>query len=224
MTQFISAIIVKTISGHENESSSNLTELSLNQEASGIVNQYKDIIRDQDSTIKTLESKLSNLEKENIALHSHLIESQTSNSQLSDQNILLKAQLNAASEVAQQYNNQQNAIASSSSNHIEHQMSSLTIDSQSQIQFYQHENARLLNDIELYKSRIYESERLHLEISNDLMKLRKDQEDLLELFSDQDAKISLYKQQLRSLGQNIESSDEEDDDDSEDDKTKNEIK
>lgn len=190
----------------------NINEFTLSQEASGIVSQYKDIIRDQDSTIKTLESKLSNFEKENIALHSHLLEAQTTNSQLSDQNILLKAQLTAASENAHS--------TSLSSNHLEHQMSSITIDFQTQIQFYQSENSRLLNEIEIYKGRLYESERLNAENSNELLKLRKDQEDLLELLSDQDVKINQFKQQLRALGQEIEISD---DGDSDDEKSGNEI-
>lgn len=37
----------------------------------------------------------------------------------------------------------------------------------------------------------------------DLEKLRKDQEDLLELLSDQDNKITLYKEKLLSLGEKV---------------------
>lgn len=142
-----------------------------------------------------------------------MLEAQTSNSQLSDQNILLKAQLTAASENA--YANKTLA-----SNHLENQMSSITIDYQTQIHFYQSENSRLLNEIEMFKGRLYESEQLNDENANELLKLRKDQEDLLELLSDQDVKINQYKQQLRALGQEIEVSD---DDDSDDDKSRNEI-
>lgn len=41
--------------------------------------------------------------------------------------------------------------------------------------------------------------------TSELEKLRKDQEDLLELLSDQDTKITMYKERLLSLGEKVKS-------------------
>lgn len=172
------------------------------------MNQYKDIIRDQDSKIKSLTESLSRLEYEKSLLQSQLSEAMSSNSQLSDQNILLKAQLTAASETVRNSNH---------INHLENQMSSISIDHQTQISFYQSENSRLLNEIENFKVRLLESERLVMENNNEMDKLRKDQEDLLELLSDQDTKLNQYKQQLRALGQHVEQSDDDEDDETDED-------
>lgn len=45
-----------------------MTELSLSQEASTLVGQYKNIIRDQDTRIQSLQQKQNELESENIQL------------------------------------------------------------------------------------------------------------------------------------------------------------
>lgn len=46
----------------------NITELTLSQEASGLVGQYKDIIRDQDSRLQKLQEQTKNVEAENVQL------------------------------------------------------------------------------------------------------------------------------------------------------------
>lgn len=103
-----------------------------------------------------------------------------SNSQLSDQNILLKAQLTAASDLAQQ-----NSVHSNHVNNVENQMASLNIDYQTQISFYQSENSRLLGENHELKVNCNEVQIRAEQNIAELEKLRKDQEDLLELLTDQ---------------------------------------
>lgn len=206
-------MVTKTVTGYGNDSTGNITELTLSQEASGIVSQYKDIIREQDNKIKLIEDNFYQIQKEKEFLQQQLNEAFSTNSQLSDQNILLKAQLTAASEIAQNSSNSQ----VSHMNNLENQMSSISIDYQTQISFYQSENSRLLNEIENYKMQINDYERNGQQNVIELDKLRKDQEDLLELLSDQDTKVNQYKLRLRALGQQVDASDDDDDDEDDDD-------
>src|SRR5690349_7306904 len=91
-----------------------VNELTLSQEASSLVLQYKNIIREQDGKIQTINEQFKELQLQNETLtvnvnsiifrrRSHILYSQTklhetnvSMSQINDQNILLKAQLSAA--------------------------------------------------------------------------------------------------------------------------------
>lgn len=173
------AIITKTINGFGNENV-NITELTLSQEASGIVSQYKDVIREQDVKLKRLEETLKKIDVEKSEIYKQLNVAINSNSQLSDQNILLKAQLTAASDLAQQ-----NGMHSNHVNNVENQMASMNIDYQTQISFYQSENSRLVAENYELKNNFNEV-RIRADQNNtELEKLRKDQEDLLELLTDQ---------------------------------------
>lgn len=212
---FFPAIVIKTVHGFGNDSSGNMAEL-INQEASGIVDQYKDIIREQDRKLKEFEETVKRFDHERQSLQFQLNDAVTSNSNLSDTNILLKAQLNAASEssVPSTYPVPNQNISSQNTdyiNHLENQMSAFNIDHQTQINFYQSENARLLTEIDELKQRLSDADRLVGDGHAEMEKLRKDQEDLLELLSDQDTKLNHYKQQLRSLGQPIQISDDDED-------------
>lgn len=59
----LSAVITKTVNGFGN-GNENIAELTLSQEASGLVGQYKDIIRDQDSRLQKLQEQLKQMETE----------------------------------------------------------------------------------------------------------------------------------------------------------------
>uniref|UniRef100_A0A7G3AH54 Putative er-golgi vesicle-tethering protein n=2 Tax=Lutzomyia longipalpis TaxID=7200 RepID=A0A7G3AH54_LUTLO len=205
----LEAVIVKTITSIGNEGS-NITELTLSQEASGIVSQYKDIIREQDTKIAELHAMVKRNVNEMEDIRRQLGEAQASNSQLSDANILLKAQLAAATETSQV-------------NHIGNHVAALNItgngipnhhghDGQ-QIQAYQMENARLQQEVERLSMALREFQVKFTEKSLEMEKLRKDEEDLLELLTDQDTKIKQYRQQLRDLGAQLEDPSDEDDSD-----------
>lgn len=147
--------------------------------------------------------------------------------QINDQNILLKAQLTAASANSNNVVHQngygdhhQQQQQSNRIQELEHQIMVLTHDkahSETKITFYEAENARLINEIEQFKTiKIVASEVDQLkneksEWNAKIEKMNKDQDDLLELLADQDLKIKEYTKRLKNLGQQV----EEDEDDEE---------
>ncbi|GAB0092238.1 General vesicular transport factor p115 [Sergentomyia squamirostris] len=208
----LEAVVVKTITSIGTEGT-NITELTLSQEASGIVAQYKDIIREQDGKIAELQALLKRTENDAEDTRRQLSEALTTNAQLSDGNILLKAQLTAATDLAQQ-------LQASQVNHIGNHVAALQITRNGvqehespQIQAYQVENARLQQEVERLTNSLREFQVKFTEVSIEVEKQRKDQEDLLELLTDQDAKIKHYRQQLRDLGAQLDDASDEDSDD-----------
>lgn len=136
-------------------------------------------------------------------------------SKISDQNILLRAQLTAAGGGSGQHNgfaDQQQRVIE-----LEHQVSSLMNEKSHQstrINFYESENARLLAEIEQLKTINGNSEKMGTEKAEHeakIAKMGKDQEDLLELLADQDVKLGEYRKRLKSLAQPV--SDDDDDED-----------
>lgn len=132
-------------------------------------------------------------------------------SKISDQNILLRAQLTAAGGVQQNgYQDQSAKVAE-----LEHQIMSLRsekIHSDTRISFYESENARLLTEIEQFKKINGDMEALQNERSDyesKIEKMNKDQEDLLELLADQDNKLRDYKKRLKTYGQPVSDDDED---------------
>lgn len=105
-------------------------------------------------------------------------ELQQTNSQLQDQNTLLKAQLSAG------------AVTITSDNPPETHVETV-------------ENAAL-------QQKLKQLEEENMEKDSELERLRKDQDDLLELLTDQDCRLNTFKNRLRELGENIE--DDEDSD------------
>ncbi|XP_037042026.1 general vesicular transport factor p115 [Bradysia coprophila] len=192
----LEAVIVKTVSGIGKEP--NLTELS--HEASGLVGQYKDIIREQDYKLQTLQDSIKISRDEVEALKIQLAEAQQTNSQLYDQNVLLKAQLSATTGGHHQNNNTEKLRKDS-------------ISQNTQISFYESENSRLVKEVDLLNSKLNEAlemteQSLHL---SEMGRLRKDQEDLMELLTDQESKINKYRARLVELGHSVtdDDSDEE---------------
>lgn len=161
------AVIVKTITGIGNES--NLTELTLSTEAAALVAQYKDIIREQDMRMQKVRDELKLRHDEAEALRKQLLDAQQSNTQLFDQNILLKAQLAAA-------------IGGAGGNEQQQPVSQST-----QISFYEAENARLARELADVNHKLSETklETTTTETEEEVGKMRREQEELLELLSDQ---------------------------------------
>jgi chromosome segregation ATPase len=143
-----------------------------------------------------------------------LAETQASMSKISDQNILLRAQLTAAGSGGQQngYADQQQRVVE-----LEHQVALLMNEKSHQntrINFYESENARLLTEIEQLKAISVDSEKMRTEKAEfeaKIAKMGKDQEDLLELLADQDGKLGEYRKRLKSLAQPVSDDDDEED-------------
>lgn len=74
-----------------------MPEMSQRAEPSGIVGQLKDLIRQQDGRLRKLQNTVEHLEKVNVDLEQKLDEALSSKLQLYDQNTLLKAQIKTTS-------------------------------------------------------------------------------------------------------------------------------
>lgn len=86
-------MIVKAV--NPKEPSNSAVEIAEN----GLVSEYKDVIREQDRKIAELQCKCDSLEKEKNQLKLTLEQLSSNVSQLSDENTLLKAQVNKSESV-----------------------------------------------------------------------------------------------------------------------------
>lgn len=167
--------IIKNFTVVDNSSSSPETSLLGNQNAAGVINQYKEIIRDQDNKLQHLQMTVKRSEKELDSLKKKLNELQQTNSQLNDQNILFKAQLTAST-------NGNSSIAQNGQNNNHHAVSSAT-----EMDFYKSENKRLSEEVKTLNEKLNEALEMTEQSLNltEIGRMRKDQEDLLELLTDQ---------------------------------------
>lgn len=135
------------------------------QNGAGVISQYKDLIREQDYKISALQITAKKSEDEIENLKQQIIELQQTNTQLLDQNILLKAQANLS--------NPQSSHSHSSTNE--------------DVNFYKAENLRLQAEVDSLNGKLNDA----LEMTEqslgltEIGRMRKDQEDLLELLTDQ---------------------------------------
>lgn len=152
----------------------NLTNSPEHQNASGVINQYKDIIRDQDYKLQNLQIAAKKYEQEIDHLKKQLNEMQQTNAQLFDQNILLKAQLAAATTSHSQTNQSAN-------------FNNNLVSSATETEFYKSENRRLEQEVNSLNQKLNEALEMTEQSLNltEIGKLRRDQEDLLELLTDQ---------------------------------------
>lgn len=164
----------------------NLTNSPEHQNASGVINQYKDIIRDQDYKLQNLQLSAKKYEEEIENLKKQLTEMQQTNAQLFDQNILLKAQLAAATNSHQSLNNNSHSSSGGHTTH-NHNNNNNLVSTATETEFYKSENRRLeqeVNDLNTKLNEALEMTEQSLSLT-EIGKIRKDQEDLLCLLSEQ---------------------------------------
>lgn len=136
-------------------------------------------------------------------------------SQVSDQNILLKAQLSAAGANQAIQNGTGSPQDQFELEQLKKQLHVLTQENSHQktkVLFYEAENTRLLSELEQTKVAQISSVQLHDEnsqLTSKIGAMTKDQDDLLELLADQDLKLKDYRRKMRELGQQVEASDDE---------------
>ncbi|CAH1178950.1 unnamed protein product [Phaedon cochleariae] len=160
--------------GRQRDLFSGISELSLSEHENALLVQYKELIREQDKQIQELAANMGACKMRCKELEAQLDDLQETNKQLVDQNTLLRAQLAAnSSNIAIQ------------DRHLD--LSSPPNDS---------ENSDLLEKI-----RKLESD--NATKAADLDRIRKDQDDLLELLTDQDVKLNSFKDRLKELGENV---------------------
>lgn len=144
------------------------------------------------------------------------METNLSMSQISDQNILLKAQL-SASGVNQSTNNHVDTSDNRFQvDQLQNQVEALIKEGSHQktkIIFYESENARLAAEIELLKNAQNDLSQLrneNAELTSKVGAMSRDHDDFLELLADQDFKLKDYRKKLKELGQKVDgSSDDE---------------
>lgn len=211
----ITASIMKLVTNFSNGNES-INELTFSQ---GLVSQYKNLIREQDGKMQSINEKFKELQLQNetltvnvnsiiIELRSHdlcsqakLYETNNSMSQINDQNILLRAQLSAAG-AGQAVANQTD---SSQLEQLHHQIQTLNAEislQKTKLSFYESELKLASNEVSQLRNE-------NAELNAKIVSKSKDQDDLLELLADQELKMKNYRLQLRQLGQQIEPSDDE---------------
>lgn len=158
--------------------SNGISELSLTEHENALLLQYKDLIRDQDKRLQDVQRDYQTLQKDKEDMQSRFKELQDANSQLQDQNTLLKAQISAGAHPV--------------------------VESTSSVQITTSDNSALTAPLE---ERIKQLELANTEKEEELEKLRKDQEDLLELLTDQDVRLNTFKGRLRELGETFDDGD-----------------
>ncbi|XP_049876015.1 general vesicular transport factor p115 isoform X2 [Pectinophora gossypiella] len=155
---------------------------------SDTLEQYKTLIRQQDGRLQELMTQVDALIQQNQALQGALGDSQASNSLLKDENTLLKAQVSAAHSLPQAQAHTQPPAQAQDDKVKEYEARIQQLD------------AQLAGAMEALRAAREGETRAMVELD----KLRKDQDDLLELLADQDIKINEFKMRLLSLGHPVE--------------------
>ncbi|XP_012235787.1 general vesicular transport factor p115 [Linepithema humile] len=194
----LEGVVIKSVIDANNEhlNRNQLSMMSLSDNT--LVSQYKDLIREQDMQIQKLNQANDSLAKEKQELEVQVQELRSTVSHLRDQNLVLRAT---------QTNIQDEKETITNSNNL---------DLEKELQTYKTMVADLENRLAEYSQIAQERKEKNSEKESDFEyqlklkieefeKLKKDQEDLLELLTDQDSKIMLYKERLIELGDKVES-------------------
>lgn len=198
----LEALIAKLVSGFDVDGIE-LTELTLSSEASALVSQYKGIIRGMDAQIQSLQQSSKELEQQNAELKQQLEQEQSLKSQLADQNTLLKAQLAAAPAAGQGAEQPQASTPAPAPAAQEHPVVQANNNEELnaaryQANMYFAENIRITKELETLRQQLA-AEKQRADAANQaLLTTQKDQEDLLELLADQEAKIASYEQKQQA--------------------------
>ncbi|XP_058975224.1 general vesicular transport factor p115-like [Musca domestica] len=208
----LEALVVKMVTGFD-VNGIELTELTLSSEASALVAQYKGIIRGLDTQITSLQETVKQLESKNTEQDKKLTELQSLNHQLTDQNTLLKAQLGARKNNDSTSTNSSTPNNDNNSSPTNHATVEALNAAQFQTNLYYTENLRLQQELENLRKRLQETTATANTANENYRKLQKDQEDLLELLTDQENKIQRYEQQMRAAGLPVEDEEEAENED-----------
>ncbi|XP_060664336.1 general vesicular transport factor p115 [Drosophila nasuta] len=187
----LEALIAKLVSGFDVDGIE-LTELTLSSEASALVAQYKGIIRGMDTQIQTLQQSAKELEQQHSELKQQLEQEQTLKAQLADQNTLLKAQLTAAAAQQQQHHSTDSPAHNGAVGVALVQDEELNA-ARYQANMYFAENIRLTKELETLRQQLAAEKQRADGAQDSLRATQKDQEDLLELLADQEAKLARYE-------------------------------
>ncbi|KAI4457041.1 general vesicular transport factor [Holotrichia oblita] len=176
-------VIINALGVQRELSNGNMTELSLSEHENALLLQYKDVIRDQDRRLSDIQRQLELMGHEKQQLSNQLEELQQTNLQLQDQNTLLKAQLSTGATI----------------------VNNLPTTPNKNVPIEQEYNDQ--NDL-ADKLKCLEME--GREKQSEIDSLKKEQDDLLELLTEQELKLNTFKNRLIELGETIEDDPESD--------------
>nr|CAD7591691.1 unnamed protein product [Timema genevievae] len=186
--------------------------------------QYKELIREQDRRLEELSQTVERLTQEKHYMQMKLEECTGTLVQLRDQNMLLKAQANTSLgpvpelEEARVGLEHWRAECEHKDAIIESLQSNISADTHTDdLEARLHELYLEMGEKDLELERLKKSTTSHQhqdtsdelvetrqrlsEVSAELDKMKRDQDDLLELLTDQDTRLSMFKERLRTLGE-----------------------
>ncbi|XP_014239398.1 general vesicular transport factor p115 isoform X2 [Cimex lectularius] len=164
---------------------------------STLVSEYKNLIRDQDRKIAELEAQCENLQKQKMDLHSNLEQLTANVARMSDENTLLRAQVNACglninTDLNLQLESWKNECMRKDSTiqDLEMKLGQMHLHQQQQQQPQHPTQNNLQSKVD--------------ELQDEVDRLMKDQEDLLVLLADKEKLLTTYSEKLKSLGIKVE--------------------
>nr|CAH7715274.1 unnamed protein product [Callosobruchus chinensis] len=240
----LEGVIIQAL-GVQRDLSNGLSELSLTEHENALLLQYKELIREQDKKLQEMQRNINNLQRKNQELETKIQELQETNTQLTDQNTLLKAQLSASGNSVQadlplasnappsqpdmnpallariasleEENRTKQETLEQMRSLLDKKIEELQRVSQSQGASSDASQAQTSNMNEALLVKIEKLVQENKEKDDELDKIKKDQDSLLDLLTDQETKLATYKSRLRELGETVDDDDEGDSDNNSED-------
>jgi chaperonin cofactor prefoldin len=214
------------------------SELSMSPSENSLLLQYKDLIREQDHKLQELTQTIGRLTVDKSTLQAQVEDLTSTISQLRDENMLLRAQANTglgqvtnsssvghttfhmleeARAEAHRWKTEseqkellihklEEQVKSGAVSDLETRLQLASVD-----QTVATSNTELQKELQETRQQLAAAEQKLAELESagsELEKLRKDQEDLLELLTDQDMRLNQFKAQLRALGEKVDDDDD----------------
>ncbi|XP_012152213.1 general vesicular transport factor p115 isoform X2 [Megachile rotundata] len=198
LSKTLEGIIMKSVLEGSNVHHKNQMATSIIPD-SVLIAQYKEVIREQASQIQKLNQITESLMKEKHELEAQIHDLQSTVSHLKDQNLVLRA---AQTNLLSEENNANNVANGKDYTKEMERYKNIITDLENRL-------AECTTTINEYKLKVEERnetdfERKLKEKSEELEKIKNDQEGFLELLTEQDVKIMLYKERLIALGEKVE--------------------
>ncbi|GBP58592.1 General vesicular transport factor p115 [Eumeta japonica] len=175
-------VLIQSLTTNQENDACNEVAERASPEEGATLERYKNLIRQQDARLQELVAQVDALIQQNQSLQGALNDILSANSQLKDENTLLKAQVSASTIVP---------------------APPPTVLEDPRIMQYEERIQQLNEETSRLSEQLKSTQDHYSKSMEEFEKLKKDQDDLLELFADQDVKLSEYKMRLISLGQTI---------------------
>lgn len=201
LLKILESIIVRSVMDSSNSDDRKEQTYNLSPSDSTLIVQYKELIRNQDTQIQELKKSVDNLSKEKQDLEYQVHELRNEVNSLLDQNKILRAaQTSYSEEKPYVQNSFQIEPSNEELNRYKNKVMELEKQlSESSIYVKQLQSVSLDDKVTSDLKKALEEKTL------EFSKLKKDQEDLLELLTEQDNKLMIYKEKLIAHGEKVQS-------------------